>query len=247
MTTDTPPSPTLITPNILEPAVRTGSSETEPAKSVVANHDIIVQNPIQPCTAIKETHLPSKIAVTTKARVQKPCSPSSSATGPAKTTSPNLDDELTKPMQPSEPPTSQLADTSPVELPQSDIPTSKIDLMKLDPATLSGEELKAFEDAGGVFEKASEVLHYKPRAKIIYVTRGSVVSKLGWACALLQRLHSYNFKKTTQNPVPGIGVVFRQEHFMHDRSLDFCVTWEDLFLRLNMRPWDASIMRCNSL
>ena len=159
MPTDTQPSPTLITPNILEPAVWASSSETKPAKSVVADHDIVVQNPIQPSTQTKQTHVPSKIAVTTKARVQKPCSPSSSATGPAKTTSPNLDDELTKLMQPSEPPTSQLADTSPVELPQSGTPTSKIDLLKLDPATLSVEKLQAFEEAGGVFEKASKVPH----------------------------------------------------------------------------------------
>ena len=108
--------------------------------------------------------------------------------------------------------------------------------MKLDLATLSGEKLQAFEDAGGVFEKASEVPHYKPGAKLIYVPRGNVVSKHDWACALLQRLHSENFKKTTKNLVPGIGVVFGQEHFMHDRSLDFCVPWEDLFLLLNMRP-----------
>ena len=99
-----------------------------------------------------------------------------------------------------------------MELPQSGTPTSKIDLLKLDPATLSGEKLQAFEDAGGVFEKASEVPHYKPGAKLIYVPHGSVVSKLGWACALLQKLHSQNFKKTTKNPVPEIGVVFGQEH-----------------------------------
>jgi hypothetical protein len=56
-----------------------------------------------------------------------------------------------------------------------------------------------------------------------------------------------NFKKPDTEQEFGIMVRFKPENWLHDNLCEFLVTWEDLFLLLNMKPFDASVMRCFTL
>jgi hypothetical protein len=62
--------------------------------------------------------------------------------------------------------------------------------------------------------------------------------------ALMQKYYKDNFKKPELEQVSGITVRFKPENFHHDTV---SVNWEDLYLVLNLKAFDASIARSCSL
>jgi hypothetical protein len=75
----------------------------------------------------------------------------------------------------------------------------------------------------------------------------SVREEVGSACATLQKYYKDNFKKPELEQVSGITVRFKPENFHHDTVCEFTVNWEDLYLVLNLKAFDASIARSCSL
>lgn len=117
----------------------------------------------------------------------------------------------------------------------------------VNPANVDYVELGKFYAAGGELPEAPIHPTYKPGGKLIENVRTSVTQECGIACASLQQHYLDNFKKPESNRVCGILVSFKPEHFLHEYVSEFHVNWEDLYLMLNLKAFDSSIMRCLSL
>jgi hypothetical protein len=122
---------------------------------------------------------------------------------------------------------------------------SKRPLETKDPAKMDAAELIALF-AKDIDLSAIDVVKNYIRGGVLVedLPEGRTVREYcGVIISLLVAYHDNNLNKPISEQTSGVMVTFKPKHFYHDYVTCFPVNWEDLYLLINLREMDSSIVR----